>query len=336
VRIGAILRCDNTGLGIQSKEFFDHIPCKPFVIDSSLLGNSPVLTPHPERYGVKPYQLRKGESIPEREIQNFIKGIDILFAIETPYNHRFFSACRDKGIKTVLQLNYEFLEYPSNLPQPDLLAAPSLWNYENIPDRKMFLPVPVNTAKFNPTRVERTFIHIAGRPAIHDRNGTQSLLNALRYVRNQMTVIIRTPEPIRAPFIPRNISLIIDSNNRLNYQDAYTGGVLVMPRKYGGLCLPINEALGAEMPVIAPDISPNNIWLPKEWLTPARKSITLKSRKPVDVYESDLKQLAHKMDQFCDPDFYDEARGKAKHLKNSISWKNLLPLYNKTFQDLCS
>jgi glycosyltransferase involved in cell wall biosynthesis len=336
VRIGAILRCDNTGLGIQSKEFFDHIPCNPFVIDSSLLGKSTVLTPHADRYGVKPYQLRKNESIPEREIQNFIRGIDLLFAIETPYNYRFFSACREKGIKTVLQLNYEFLEYPSALPQPDLLAAPSMWNFENIPDRKMFLPVPVNTAKFNPTRVERTFIHIAGRPAIHDRNGTQVLLNALRYVRNQMTVIIRTPEPLKSLFIPRNVNLVIDTNNRLNYQDAYTGGVLVMPRKYGGLCLPINEALGAEMPVIVSDISPNNLWLPKEWLTPARKSITLKARKTVDVYEPDVRTLAGKMDQFCDPDFYDSARAKAKELKDSISWENLLPLYNKTFQDLCS
>lgn len=336
MKIGAILRCDNTGLGIQSKEFFDHIPCKPFVIDSSLLGNSQVLTPHPERYGVKPYQLRKGEIIPEREIQSFIRGIDLLFAIETPYNYRFISACREKGIKTVLQLNYEFLEFPSNLPQPDLLAAPSLWNYDNIPDRKMFLPVPVNTAKFDPVRVERTFIHIAGRPAIHDRNGTQTLLNALRYVRNQMTVIIRTPEPVKPAYVPRNVNLIIDTQNRLNYQDAYTGGVLVMPRKYGGLCLPINEALGAEMPVIAPNISPNNLWLPKEWLIQARQSIKLKARQIVDVYEPEVRALAGKMDQFCDVDFYDSAREKAKSLKESISWDNLLPLYNKTFDDLCS
>lgn len=336
MKIGLIARADNTGLGIQSKEFFDHIPCKPFVIDSSLLGNSPVLTPHPDRYGVKPYQLRKGESIPEREIQNFIRGIDLLFAIETPYNYRFISACREKGIKTVIQLNYEFLEYPSTLPQPDLLAAPSLWHFDQIPERKMFLPVPVNTRVFNPTRVERTFIHIAGRPAIHDRNGTQVLLNALRYVRNQMTVIIRSTEPLKRPFIPRNVNLIIDTQNRLNYWDAYAGGVLVMPRKYGGLCLPINEALGAEMPVIAPDISPNNLWLPKEWLTPARKSITLKARKPVDVYEPDVRALANNMDKFCEPDFYDTARSKTKELKNQISWENLLPLYNKTFQDLCS
>lgn len=336
MRIGLLARCDNTGLGVQSKEFFDHIKCKPFVIDSSLLGNSPFLTPYPERYGAPVYQLQKGVSIKERDIQNFIRGIDLLFAIETPYNYRFISACRERGIKTVLQLNYEFLEYPSSLPQPDLLAAPSLWNYDKIPDSKMFLPVPVNTAKFNPVRAERTFVHIAGRPAINDRNGTQVLLNALWAIKQKVTIIIRTGDQIRIPRTSKNVTLIIDRQNRENYWDAYTGGVLIMPRKYGGLCLPINEALGAEMPVIAPNISPNNLWLPKEWLTDANKSSKLRARQTVDVYEPDGRKLAEKIDQFCDPVFYDQAREKAKTLKDSISWETLLPLYTKTFESLCS
>lgn len=335
MRIGGIFRCDNTGLGIQSKEFFDHIPCKPFVIDSSRLGDSPVLTPHPDRYGVKPYILRKGEVIPEQEIFRFLRDIDLLFCIETPYNYRFISAAHEMGIKTVLQLNYEFLEFPSALPQPDLLAAPSMWNYDNIPNRKTFLPVPVNTAKFHPVRVERTFIHIAGRPAIHDRNGTETLLNSLRFVKEKVKVIIRSLHPVNPVSVPRNVELIIDTQNRLNYQDAYTGGVLIMPRKYGGLCLPINEALAAEMPVIAPNISPNNLWLPKEWLTWAPKYFQLKARKMVNVYEPDIMSLAEKIDEFCDPAFYDAAREKAKALKDTISWEKLLPLYHKTFEDLC-
>jgi len=334
MRIGAILRCDNTGLGIQSKEFFDHIQCKPFVIDSSLLGNSPVLTPHSERYGVTPYKLRKGEVISEGIIQDFIKDIDVLFAIETPYNYRFISACRERGIKTVLQLNYEFLEFPSSLPQPDLLAAPSLWNYHDIPDRKMFLPVPVNTSKFNPIRAERTFIHIAGRPAIHDRNGTEVLFQALRHVKNKINVIIRTPEPVRWSSVPSNVNLTIDTQNRKEYQDAYTGGVLIMPRKYGGLCLPINEALAAEMPVIAPNISPNNIWLPSEWLTEATTATQLRARKVINVYEPSVRHLANKIDEFCDPGFYDKSRMKAKALKETISWSKLLPAYHEMFESL--
>lgn len=196
MRIGLIARMDNTGLGIQSKEFFDHIPCKVLAIDCSALGNSPVLKPYPRRYNSQVFRMEKGQTIPENVIQDFIKDIDLLFAMETPYNYRFFSACREQGVKTILQFNYEFLEYPSKLPMPDLLAAPSYWHYEDVPAPKQFLPVPVNTHKFKPNRQERTFIHIAGRPAIHDRNGTSVLINALQCVKNNIKVIIRTPQPL--------------------------------------------------------------------------------------------------------------------------------------------
>lgn len=338
MRIGLIARMDNTGLGIQSKEFFDHIPCKVLAIDSSALGNSPVLNCYPDRFpGAIIHKLRKGEHIPESLIQSFIKDIDVLFCMETPYNYRFFSACREKRKKTILQFNYEFLEYPNNvLPPPDLFAAPSKWHYDDVPRNKVFLPVPVNTHKFTPKQELRTFVHVAGRPAIHDRNGTQTLLNALQHVTEKVTVIIRTTQRMSVRSPRSNVKLVVDDSYRHNYWEAYTGGVLIMPRKYGGLCLPINEALGAEMPVIAPDISPNNLWLPKEWLTPAKESIKLQARKTVDVYEPDARSLAAKIDQFCNEGFYLNAVDKARGLKESISWDSLLPLYHQTFEKVCS
>lgn len=337
MRIGLIARMDNTGLGVQSQEFYNHIPCKVLAIDSSALGNYPVLKPYPERFpGAMIHKLQRGKHITEAEIQEFIKDIDVLFCMETPYNYRFFSACAEKGVKTILQLNYEFLEYPNeHIPNPDLFAAPSLWNFDDVPKNKLYLPVPVNTNRFNPVRSERTFIHIAGRPAIHDRNGTQVLLNALQHVTEKIKVIIRAPQTLNARSPRKNVELIVDNKCRHNYWDGYTGGVLVMPRKYGGLCLPVNEALAAEMPVIAPDISPNNLWLPKEWLTKAHMSLKLHARKPIDVYEPDPRALAAKIDQFCNPDFYHESVEKAKALKETISWDNLLPLYHQTFEKLC-
>lgn len=338
MRIGLIARMDNTGLGVQSQEFYNHIPCKVLAIDSSALGNSPVLKCYPERFpGATIYRMQRGVHIPENVIQAFIKDIDLLFCMETPYNYRFFSACRERRKKTVLQFNYEFLEYPNdNLPVPDLFAAPSKWNYDLVPRNKVFLPVPVNVSRFNPARSERTFIHVAGRPAIHDRNGTQTLLKALQHVTENCKVIIRTPQFLNARSPRKNVTLVIDNNCRSNYWEGYTGGVLIMPRKYGGLCLPINEALGAEMPVIAPDIAPNNLWLPKDWLTKAEKSIRLQARKPIDVYEPDARALAAKIDEFCNPEFYDQAGDKARELKAGLSWEKLLPLYHQTFENLCS
>jgi glycosyltransferase involved in cell wall biosynthesis len=103
---------------------------------------------------------------------------------------------------------------------------------------------------------------------------------------------------------------------------------LVLPRRFGGLCLPVNEALGAGMPVIMPAISPNDSWLPQEWLTPARWVRDFYAKTRVDVYETDPQVLAAKIDEFAsDPDQYAKARAKAYELRTELSWTALKPLY---------
>jgi len=330
MRVGALCRMDFTGLGIQSKEFFDHIPCKALVIDSTKLSGT-IQNPH-WYPGQKIFKIDTWLKIPIDVINEFLNDIDILITFETPYDYSIFDTCRKRGIKTVLQLNYEFLEYPSKHPLPDLFAAPSLWNYELIPTPKMFLPVPVNVNHSVPDRQEKTFLHIAGRTAVHDRNGTLPFLRSLQYVNNRIKVIVRGQHHITLPRVPSHVKLIQDFTNKENYLENYTGGVLVMPRKYGGLCLPAQESIGFEMPVIMTDISPNNTWLPKEWLVPAHKGNSFKCKTHVDIYEVDERQLGAKIDEFCDSDFYNKAVEKAKGLKERISWEKLLPTYQKLFE----
>lgn len=341
MRVGLIARADSTGLGIQSKEFYDHIPnCKALVIDSSRLMSLALLAPDYEKYpGAVVHSMRPGHgmygSIPHSVIEEFISDIDILFAMETPYDFNIFEMCRQRGIKTILQFNYEFLDYPSSLPYPDLFAAPSMWNYDHVPGNKIFLPVPVNTDRFTPKKERGLFVHNVGRPAIHDRNGTQTLINSLCFVKSEITLIIHGQQPI--PIFskpPSNVNLLPDFGNNPNYYDNYPGGTLILPRKYGGLSLPMNEALAAEMPIITSGISPQNLWLPEEWQVMAWLSGVLRSKKTVDYYECYHEQLAAKIDEFCDPDFYDAAVEKAQQLKETISWKTLLPKYMETFENL--
>jgi len=71
---------------------------------------------------------------------------------------------------------------------------------------------------------------------------------------------------------------------------------LILPRKYGGLCLPVNEALMSGLPVIMTDISPNNKLLPKEWLVKSRKTGEFMTRTMIDIYSSDIKELGEKID----------------------------------------
>jgi hypothetical protein len=342
MRIGAILRCDHTGLGVQSKEFFNHIPCKALVIDFSSMapGLSEILNPNLHWYagqtvfkwGSK-HNLRG--DIPRHIIEEFVKDIDVLVAMETPYDYNIFEICRQRGVKTVLQLNYEFLDFPSNLPKPDLFLSPSQWNYNSIPEPKKYLPVPVNTKVFQPKIKPNSFLHIVGRPAAHDRNGTQTLLAALNYVKSEIELVIKSQRPISFS-VPRNFkgNVTVDCSNKTEYFENYTGGVLVMPRKFGGLCLPINEAIGAEMPVIAPDISPNDMWLPPEWLVSATYSKTFSAKKTVDIFETDVIKLAEKIDQFCELKFYSDAIDIVRCIKKTISWEVLLPCYIDTFNNL--
>jgi glycosyltransferase involved in cell wall biosynthesis len=345
MRIGLIARADNTGLGVQSKGFFDHITCKALVIDfSNMVPNGSykqTLVPHLERFpGQQVFKWGNVHNVrgdmPKEVIAEFIKDIDILFAMETPYDYNIFEMCRAKGVKVVLQPNYEFLDFPSRLPMPDLFAAPSLWNFDLFPSPKTFLPVPVNLSHFKHTPKEKTFVHVIGRTAHQDRNGTLQFLTALNYVKSDINVIIRGQLQNQTVHnrLPSNINLKIEFENKLNYADNYDGGVLVMPRKYGGLCLPINEALAAGMPVIATNVAPNNYWLPEEWLVASTYRGMFKSKRNIDYYEADAISLAEKIDEFCQPDFYRKAVGKALGLGESISWGALYPQYINTFQEI--
>lgn len=333
MKIGAIVRCDDRGLGIQSREFVRHIPCRVLVVDVSKVNTT---TPqHQDWYpGAQVWYYTKGGRVDPQIAKTFLDGLDVLIAFETPYDYSIFSLARLMGIKTVLQLNYEFLEYPSDFPLPDLFAAPSLWHYENIPMPKRFLPVPVDTVKFEQHRKERTFVHIGGKPAVHDRNGTFSFLNCLKYVKNNITVELKCQQRLPEVEVPSNVNLVKDYENKKNYYENYTGGVLVMPRKYGGLSLPFNEALASGMPIITTDISPNNKWLPERWLVPAQKTGSFKCKKIIEIYEADSHALAQKIDEFCDPNFYHREADIAAAMGKSISWQVLAPAYLQMFADL--
>ena len=100
----------------------------------------------------------------------------------------------------------------------------------------------------------------------------------------------------------------------------------------------MNEALGAGMPVIMPDISPNNQWLPKSWLTKAEHSFVFKPGRrgnPIDVHKTDPKVLAAKIDEFAtDSGLYNSGAKEARALAYKYSWAELKKLYLATFDTM--
>ena len=350
MRWGLIARADESGLGIQTWEIYRHLnPDKVLVIDlDEMADDRDHCNKHVDLSRYPGALVNEGPTPSPHIIEGFLEGLDLVFTCETFYTYDLLNRANHRGIKTILQYNYEFLDYlrDPHLPRPTLLAAPSLWNYFRVHfSSKIHLPVPIATEVFTPNpdppATARRFLHPVGRPATHDRNGTKNLIAALRHVRTPMTIRFScqrtdTLDALLADaVIPHHVEVIVAGPAK-NYWDNYADvDAVILPRRYGGLCLPANESLGAHLPVLMPNIDPNNRWLPADWLYPATPSGGFEARAHIDVYKSPPVSLARTIDRFAtDPDLYKKAKDQARELAGAMSWETLAPQYRRIFSKL--
>lgn len=303
-------RANNAGLGNQTKEFFDHFkPVSTVVMDLSHIDGKEV---YPERFTGKDVITHKGfpsNQWVQKWVNDHVGKVDLIFCIEIPYNYHLFSYARMKGIKTVLQYNYEFLDYlqTPTLPLPDMLLAPSLWNLEEVENKfghlttVTHLPVPTNTKVIKNRLISecKTFIHVAGYKLFEDRNGTHALLNALPYIKSQdIKLIIYSQHPIVQEVNDPRVE--VRQLNLKNYWDLYEeGDCLILPRRYGGLSLQCNEAMAAGMPVIMPNCDPNYYWVAPACLFQHSGMKKIKTRTEIECYQIHPPKLAAKIDEFA-------------------------------------
>lgn len=333
MRLGIIVVASETGLGYQTRAYYKHLnPHKTILIDiSNLNGQKQHYDWYPDAH------IYRG--IPkDYELDELLSDIDVLLTGETPYNLNLYRKAREKGVKTVCVENPEFydhIKYPQ-YDMPDLIILPSVWLQNEITAHatsrmtKVYqLHHPVDLEEFPFTeRQSHRFMHIAGKPATHDRNGTWDFLNACS------DGIVTTQSEEMARMIRRRYRNTRVMTNIESPQDIYRyGDVLVMPRKYGGNCLPLNEALASGMPVIMPDISPNNHLLPKEWLVPATVTDHFEPRTKVDIYSTNIQALYNKLDWFRTQDMPTLSR-QAHEIAKTISWEALRPKYLEVLESL--
>lgn len=276
------------------------------------------------------------------DFHTWLQGLDVVYTAETGYNPDLWGEAQQASVKTVLHVNPEFLDRND---RPAVWAAPSMWRYDELPDPKCFLPVPITPAECYETAgsTATNFVHVVGRPATRDRNGTEDLLKALQFVTATIRVTITCQEPghveglVRRFHVPPNVELVVRSGDVQCNTDLYAGqDVLLMPRRFGGLSLPVNEALGAGLPVVMPRISPNDSWLPPDWLVCASQvgSFTVK-QNVVDYFSVDHRELAQTIDRFAaDAGFYAKAKTEALELRDQYSWETLLPTYQRVLGEL--
>ena len=294
MRLGIIARSDNTGLGNQTRELVNMLkPDKVMVINSMPFNKN---KQHPEWY--KGYDCYHVRGFPKpHDIEPFLKNLDVVLSCETFYNNNFVDLAKRKNVKTILQYNYEFLDYLQRpeMVLPDVLLAPSLWGFEAVTEafgakaRVIHLPPPTTHEGFakvkanNLSKGYQRLLHVGGKAAHLDRNGTNTIIEMLRHSRADYQIVIKTQSPLNLNKTDSRLS--IDTNSPENKEDLYDGfDAMVLPRRYAGLCLPMNEALLSGLPVFMTDISPNNKVLPKEWLVPSQKITEFKARTMIVVY----------------------------------------------------
>jgi len=311
MRLGIIARSDNTGLGYQTKQLTNMLkPNKVMLIDFSQHNNN---EQHPEWYSG--YEVVNVFGIPDsKDIDRFLKDLDVVLSCETFYNNdELILKARDKGIKTILQYNYELFGNLSkkNMALPDVLLSPSLWNIEDIHYKfgkkaKVFhLPPPTdvnifNNAKdINRSKTHNRILHIGGKRAAQDRNGTNTIVNMLRYSKANYELVIKTQTKLNIEINDDRITL--DYNDSKDRESMYVGfDAMVLPRRYAGLCLPMNESLISALPVFMTNISPNNKVLPEKWLVESHLIDQFRAKTMIDVYEANLRKLAELIDNYVE------------------------------------
>lgn len=344
MKLGIIVFANDSGLGAQTRRLCEMLkPSSILAIDSS--GFSRNKAQHFDWYDS--FTGYRVDGFPKNnEINTFLNNLTHVLVCENPLNFYLFSEAKRRGIKTYCQSNYEFndnLNNP-NLPVPDMFLMPSYWKIKEMKerfgnDRVIYMPPPIDPNEFKESREinferkgKKSFLHIVGTLATHDRNGTLDILKALEYSHEDYSLTIKSQHDLPQEYITndRRVSYKI-GNDRI--EDLYKDyDAVIFPRRYGGLSLGTNEALMSGLPVIMTDISPNDELLPKGWLVGATKIDEFKARVPIDVYgvyPTHLVGLVKIIDYFAEHNLDDQKTEAFSIAHNEFSPSKLLPLYNK-------
>lgn len=314
IRWGALGRMDLGGLGIETRYFVKHM--KPTKIMLVRIGK---YKDFPEHF-VNPIIV---ENCPtDDQIREFCKDIDVLFCFETPYNWNAFRIAKEMGVKTGMFLDYEWLNDP--IPHiPDVLINPSNYHMKDLPERTVHITFPVDR-EVHPFRLRtkaKNFLHIVGHGGGYGRNGTKEFLEAIPLVKSKdIKFIIHSQiqiEKINDPRIEWRVGNYLNEGEM--YQDS---DVLVSPRRYAALSLPLNEAMSHGLAIIMSDMNPQNQFLPKDLLIPVSETTTIKICREIELGFISPQAIADKIDLIAGKDITEYSKYSDKWAE-SISWGKL-------------
>ena len=310
-KLGLIVRMDDSGLGNQTRNLAYALkPSRLLIINSQSFNKS---VQHPEWYEGWEDKIETDGFPNKKQMNDFLEGMDSILTCEIPYGYDLFTFAEMKGVRTYLQYNYEFLDYFLNpsLPKPTGLFAPSEWNMDQVYGATQIFPTLIRPPLFlndfkkaRETNFSRDasgtkrLLHVVGTGAVHDRNGTKSVIEAAEKSMANFTLTIKSQVPLEP--MSHSPKIIYSVGNEVNSSDLYEDyDAMILPRRYGGLCLPMNEAMASGLPVFMTDIEPNKSLLPKDWLVKSQKVSEFTTRTNIDIFGVYTEKLIQKIDWFC-------------------------------------
>lgn len=339
MRVGVIARTNSRGLDIQTTEAARNLDASVLVVDVRNHSNKRFPTDRSRYPGAPVVECLPGWKLDPAVVKPWLDTVDAVYSAETFYDPNFTQWARSKGVVTIVHANPEFVAPAGGwaIGEPSARWSPTCWRNELMPPTEV-VTFPVAADRF--THVEPhdgpcRWLHVGGKAALADRNGTDALLDALRFLREPCSVTICTQEPEVPRFtVPDHVTVTV-VRSVPDYWGLYPGhDALVMPRRYGGLCLPVQEAMGAGMAVLMPDISPNSQTWPVATF-PAR--LDREARMPagqVPVASIDPVVLAGAMDRFADPAVRVRCQRESRYWAACNSWEVQAPEWLRRIESL--
>lgn len=323
MRLGVVSPLTNRGIGIQSWETARNLNASTLFVETK----DPSAPSHPER---APHhtRVRWAQGLDPKVTRNWLSTVDVVYAAETFYDPRLPKWAAAQGVTTVLHANPEFW---TGAQEPTHLWSATAWRRDVMPSRTAVVPFPVATDRFTPT-VEHDgpcrWLHVAGKRALADRNGTDALVAAIPLLREpcELRIVVQHGERPGLPNVPSYVQVTF-MDPPADYWRLYDDcDAMVLPRRYGGLCLPANEACAAGLALVMTDLIPNHEWpgprVPAEFW----RKITMPCGR-VPVYDTDPRDLARVMDDMADPETRHRHQAESREWAQAHSWEALRPLW---------
>lgn len=331
-----LVRADGCrGLGRQTYEAWSHLkPAKTLVV---MVGG---LTPYPET--PEAFTSDWGETVtaswingtlPDKALDWLLSGVDAVWTAETPYDFRLFDKARSRNVRTLLTYNFEFfgwLEQPS-LPRPDVFLSPSRWHMECVPEA-VYLPTPVDTSRFvwKQRSEAKTLVHVGGHPTRLDRDGSRVAMECIRYLDGEFNIVIRSQQEmagIGGP-LPKGVSVRLEHNTVERPEALWSDAdVVLLPRRFGGQSLKLNEALACGSVVLMPSVAPQDEVLPDAMLVHPKTWVDVRLQPGVvRAWQVDPKDLAERCNDLArNPDLVADLSCWSRDWAERHSWEALLP-----------